>query len=184
MAAFGGDQFKLPEQERQLQTFFSVFYFSINAGSLISTFITPIFRWASNLNNYFNLYICLSLHVSRIHHFQHFILLIAPIDSSLRQPCLCRKITRANLFSMYSLYKSQCTQTSHVWGMRLQKKKFVAVFPPELLYKYFKIYERIKEEFYDYLYYLLESKRFAGTFFLGNRFIPRGAKIFLSLYMY
>ena len=123
MAAFGGDQFKLPEQERQLQTFFSVFYFSINAGSLISTFITPIFRWASNLNNYFNLYICLSLHVSRIHHFQHFILLIAPIDSSLRQPCLCRKITRANLFSMYSLYKSQCTQTSHVWGMRLQKKK-------------------------------------------------------------
>jgi len=44
VAAFGGDQFKLPEQERQLQTFFSVFYFSINAGSLISTFITPIFR--------------------------------------------------------------------------------------------------------------------------------------------
>ena len=44
VSAFGGDQFKLPEQERQLQTFFSVFYFSINAGSLISTFITPIFR--------------------------------------------------------------------------------------------------------------------------------------------
>ena len=44
VAAFGGDQFKLPEQARQLQTFFSVFYFSINAGSLISTFITPIFR--------------------------------------------------------------------------------------------------------------------------------------------
>jgi len=44
VAAFGGDQFKLPEQERQLQTFFSVFYFSINAGSLISTFITPVFR--------------------------------------------------------------------------------------------------------------------------------------------
>ena len=44
VAAFGGDQFKLPEQTRQLQTFFSVFYFSINAGSLISTFITPIFR--------------------------------------------------------------------------------------------------------------------------------------------
>ncbi len=45
VSAFGGDQFKLPEQERQLQTFFSVFYFSINAGSLISTFITPIFRY-------------------------------------------------------------------------------------------------------------------------------------------
>ena len=44
VAAFGGDQFKLPEQQRQLQTFFSIFYFSINAGSLISTFITPIFR--------------------------------------------------------------------------------------------------------------------------------------------
>lgn len=44
VAAFGGDQFKMPEQERQLQTFFSVFYFSINAGSLISTFITPIIR--------------------------------------------------------------------------------------------------------------------------------------------
>ncbi len=37
-------QFKLPEQERQLQTFFSVFYFSINSGALISTFITPVFR--------------------------------------------------------------------------------------------------------------------------------------------
>ena len=44
MSAFGGDQFKLPEQERQLQTFFSVFYFSINAGSLISTALTPILR--------------------------------------------------------------------------------------------------------------------------------------------
>lgn len=44
VAAFGGDQFKLPEQERQLQTFFSAFYFSINAGALLSTFVTPIFR--------------------------------------------------------------------------------------------------------------------------------------------
>ena len=33
VSAFGGDQFKLPEQERQLQTFFSVFYFAINAGT-------------------------------------------------------------------------------------------------------------------------------------------------------
>jgi dipeptide/tripeptide permease len=45
VAAFGGDQFKMPEQERQLQSFFSVFYFAINAGALISTFITPIFRY-------------------------------------------------------------------------------------------------------------------------------------------
>merc|ERR1719422_540484 len=44
VSAFGGDQFKLPEQERQLQTFFSVFYFAINAGSLISTALTPILR--------------------------------------------------------------------------------------------------------------------------------------------
>jgi len=44
VAAFGGDQFKMPEQERQLQTFFSVFYFAINAGSLISTFMTPAIR--------------------------------------------------------------------------------------------------------------------------------------------
>jgi len=44
VAAFGGDQFKLPEQARQLQTFFSVFYFSINAGSLISTVLTPAIR--------------------------------------------------------------------------------------------------------------------------------------------
>ena len=44
VSAFGGDQFKLPEQERQLQTFFSVFYFAINAGSLISTILTPQIR--------------------------------------------------------------------------------------------------------------------------------------------
>jgi len=44
VAAFGGDQFKLPEQERHLQTFFTVFYFSINAGSFISTIVTPVLR--------------------------------------------------------------------------------------------------------------------------------------------
>lgn len=44
VSAFGGDQFILPQQEAQLATFFSLFYFSINAGSLISTFITPILR--------------------------------------------------------------------------------------------------------------------------------------------
>lgn len=41
---FGGDQFVLPQQERQLERYFSVFYFSINAGSLISTALTPILR--------------------------------------------------------------------------------------------------------------------------------------------
>ncbi|CAG7723351.1 unnamed protein product [Allacma fusca] len=44
VASFGGDQFQLPQQERQLSSYFSIFYFAINAGSLISTFITPIFR--------------------------------------------------------------------------------------------------------------------------------------------
>lgn len=44
VASFGGDQFILPQQERQLAQFFSIFYFSINVGSLISTFLTPIFR--------------------------------------------------------------------------------------------------------------------------------------------
>ena len=42
--SFGGDQFKLPEQERHLQSFFSFFYLSINFGSLIGTFMTPILR--------------------------------------------------------------------------------------------------------------------------------------------
>ncbi|RZC39301.1 PTR2 and/or MFS 1 domain containing protein, partial [Asbolus verrucosus] len=44
VSAFGGDQFVLPQQESQLVAFFSVFYFSINAGSLISTFLTPVLR--------------------------------------------------------------------------------------------------------------------------------------------
>lgn len=44
VAAFGGDQFKIPEQAKQLALFFSLFYFSINLGSLISTTVTPILR--------------------------------------------------------------------------------------------------------------------------------------------
>nr|XP_056717668.1 solute carrier family 15 member 1-like [Euleptes europaea] len=43
VAAFGGDQFE-DHQEKQRSTFFSIFYLSINAGSLISTIITPILR--------------------------------------------------------------------------------------------------------------------------------------------
>ncbi|CAL8268092.1 unnamed protein product [Lota lota] len=43
VAAFGGDQFE-DHQERQRSTFFSVFYLCINAGSLLSTIITPILR--------------------------------------------------------------------------------------------------------------------------------------------
>jgi solute carrier family 15 (oligopeptide transporter), member 1 len=44
VAAFGGEQFKLPQQAAQLAVFFSLFYFSVNAGSLISTSVTPILR--------------------------------------------------------------------------------------------------------------------------------------------
>jgi len=47
VSAFGGDQFVRPQQEKQLEQFFSVFYISINAGSLISTFLTPILRGGS-----------------------------------------------------------------------------------------------------------------------------------------
>lgn len=44
VSAFGGDQFKMPEQIKQMTTFFSIFYFAINSGSLISTTLTPILR--------------------------------------------------------------------------------------------------------------------------------------------
>lgn len=44
VSAFGGDQFVRPQQDKQLEQFFSIFYFSINAGSLISTYLTPVFR--------------------------------------------------------------------------------------------------------------------------------------------
>lgn len=44
VSAFGGDQFKLPEQSRQMERFFSIFYMSINLGSLISTGLTPYLR--------------------------------------------------------------------------------------------------------------------------------------------
>uniref|UniRef100_A0A672IGF8 Solute carrier family 15 member 1 n=1 Tax=Salarias fasciatus TaxID=181472 RepID=A0A672IGF8_SALFA len=43
VAAFGGDQFQ-DHQEKQRGTFFSIFYLSINAGSLLSTIITPVLR--------------------------------------------------------------------------------------------------------------------------------------------
>lgn len=44
VSSFGGDQFVVPQQAKQLAQFFSVFYFSINTGSLISTYVTPVFR--------------------------------------------------------------------------------------------------------------------------------------------
>ena len=44
VSAFGGEQFKLPEQQQQLLKYFSIFYFAINFGSTLSTFITPLLR--------------------------------------------------------------------------------------------------------------------------------------------
>ncbi|NXK06627.1 S15A1 protein, partial [Herpetotheres cachinnans] len=43
VSAFGGDQFE-DDQEKQRTRFFSIFYLSINAGSLLSTIITPLLR--------------------------------------------------------------------------------------------------------------------------------------------
>lgn len=44
VSAFGGDQFRLPEQIKAFAVFFQLFYAAINAGSLLSTLITPILR--------------------------------------------------------------------------------------------------------------------------------------------
>lgn len=43
VSAFGGDQFT-EAKVHLLPIFFSVFYFSINAGSVLSTILTPILR--------------------------------------------------------------------------------------------------------------------------------------------
>ncbi|XP_006869412.1 PREDICTED: solute carrier family 15 member 2 isoform X2 [Chrysochloris asiatica] len=43
VAAFGGDQFE-EKHAKERTKYFSIFYLSINAGSLISTFITPMLR--------------------------------------------------------------------------------------------------------------------------------------------
>lgn len=43
VSAFGGDQFE-EEHAQERSKFFSIFYLAINAGSLISTFVTPVLR--------------------------------------------------------------------------------------------------------------------------------------------
>jgi dipeptide/tripeptide permease len=48
VSSFGGDQFS-HTQEKMLRLFFSIFYFAINAGSVIATFITPELRATSCL---------------------------------------------------------------------------------------------------------------------------------------
>lgn len=44
VAAFGGDQFRIPEQEALLEKFFPIFYSTINLGGLIGVILTPILR--------------------------------------------------------------------------------------------------------------------------------------------
>ena len=44
VATFGGDQFKLPEQKKESKTFFSIFYWAVNLGSLFSMLLTPQLR--------------------------------------------------------------------------------------------------------------------------------------------
>lgn len=41
---FGGDQFQLPQQEKQLQHYTTNFMVAINLGALVSTFLTPELR--------------------------------------------------------------------------------------------------------------------------------------------
>ena len=43
VSSFGGDQFE-PDDEKNTATFFDLFYWSINAGSLLSTFLSPVLR--------------------------------------------------------------------------------------------------------------------------------------------
>ena len=44
VATFGGDQFKLPQQKKQSELFFSIFYWAVNLGSFISMIVTPQLR--------------------------------------------------------------------------------------------------------------------------------------------
>lgn len=46
VAAFGGDQFRMPEQQDELKHFFSIFYFMINFGGFTGMLTTPILRKA------------------------------------------------------------------------------------------------------------------------------------------
>ena len=43
--AFGGDQFILPKQDKQLNSFYTYFYIAANVGMLTTGFILPVLRW-------------------------------------------------------------------------------------------------------------------------------------------
>lgn len=80
VSAFGGDQFKLPEQAKHLATFFSLFYLSINAGSMISTTLTPILRENVHCFGELSCYslafgvpgVLMMVAISKFLHFTHF----------------------------------------------------------------------------------------------------------------
>ena len=61
VAAFGGDQFS-ENEESKLGSFFSLFYFAINAGSVLSMLITPYLRgrWYVSLSMPDPFYLCSS----------------------------------------------------------------------------------------------------------------------------
>ena len=44
VVSLGADQFKVPEQLKQMASYFAMFYASINFGSMISTVVTPLIR--------------------------------------------------------------------------------------------------------------------------------------------
>lgn len=44
VTAFGGDQFKLPDQDHHLAIYFSILYFVLCIGSLIAKAVSPILR--------------------------------------------------------------------------------------------------------------------------------------------
>ena len=44
VASFGGEQFIMPYQKKQMTQFFSLFYAAVNCGGLLSALITPILR--------------------------------------------------------------------------------------------------------------------------------------------
>lgn len=44
VSALSGDQFVLPEQTEHMARYFSMFYFVLNAGALLSSALTPVLR--------------------------------------------------------------------------------------------------------------------------------------------
>lgn len=44
VAAFGGDQFLRPQQDKMLGHFFSILHYAVTAAALLSAFLTPMLR--------------------------------------------------------------------------------------------------------------------------------------------